>query len=660
MHYRRSNLTSGITAFLAFILLPGILAAQTGQITGRVLDSEGVPLADVQISLENTMLGTLTNADGRYLLLNVPVGVYQVNAQRLGYASRHVTNVSVTNGGQAVVDFDMNTQVLTMEELIVTGTVDPIEGVKIPFTVGRVSTENMAVPTTNSALAALQGKVAGVSVVRGSGQPGSGVSILLRTPTSIESSNSPMFVVDGVILSSTIGGTTVDLESLDIESVEVVKGAAAASLYGSRAAAGVIQITTKRGSNLGLDQTQLKVRSEYGTNQLPHKIPVSNHHHYLQASNGDWLDLNGNVVPRDNRTIDPDNFMDNEYQSQLYDNFDNIFQPDRILLNTVSVAKNSQSTNFMASFTDYDERGNLPGNEGFQRRSFRLNVDHRIGDAFTISTSAFHSRSRQDDLDTDPFWALLIDFEKDINLAAKDSTGEYIRIPDPLLQSENPLWREKQTEDFDNNTRTLLSSDIRWRPMRGLSINGNVSYDRADRFNEYFGRKGIEPAPWQAEPSDGYMDHYYYQTQTMNGYIGATYTQAFGPLTVRPTVRAVMERESYQYTGAWVDGLAIAGVKDLDVGLEQNVTSSWPRDTWPRWGWTGTASTSWTCWAAVTAHRSSGPTPVGTTTTGWRGRIVCPRSRGGRSSPSTSSSCATPSGRRAGGPGSRASTSSGA
>jgi len=571
---RRSNLSRGFLVLLLTALGFGSLAAQTGRITGRIVDSDGQPLSDVQISLDDTNIGTLSNQEGRYLLLNVPVGIYTVTAQLIGYATRHATNVRVTADEQAIVDFTMPMKALVMEELVVTGTVDPIEGIKVPFTVGKVSTENMAVPTTQSALASIQGKVAGVQVVRGSGQPGQGVNILLRTPTSVERSNTPMFVVDGVILSSTIGGTTVDLESLDIESVEVVKGAAAASLYGSRAASGVIQITTKRGDHLAMDQTQIKVRSEMGTSQLPHKIPTSRKHHYLQAEDGTWVDADGNQVSRTARVIDPNGFMDNPYRTPLYDNFDAVFDPDLFHINTISVAKNSLSTNFLASFTNYDERGNYPGNEGFQRRSFRLNVDHRIGDDFNVSASAFHSRSVQDDLESDPFWDLLVEFEPDIDLSRKDENGQYLQVPDSTLPAESPLFQEAVSDDFDNRTRTLISTDVRWRPLTGISLNSNVSYDRGHVFYDNYRPKGIPPGPNDLEASRGWMMHQHSQSNALNGYVSGTYTRAFGPLTTRTTLRAVLERERYDYTVAESENMAVIDVRDLDIGIDRDVGSS--------------------------------------------------------------------------------------
>jgi TonB-linked SusC/RagA family outer membrane protein len=577
MRYRRSNLSTGISVFLAFALLPLALAGQqTGQITGRTIDADGQPLVDVQISLANTTLGTLTNEEGRYLLLNVPVGIYQVNAQRIGFGPRNVTNIRVEAGGQAVVDFTMTTQVLAMQELVVTGMVDPIEGVKVPFTVGRVTTENMAIPTTNSALAALSGKVAGVQVIRGSGQPGSGVSILLRTPTSATRSNSPMYVVDGVILSSTIGVTSMDLESMDIESVEVVKGAAAASLYGSRAAAGVIQITTKRGSNLAMDQTQLKVRIEYGVSQLPRMIPVASHHHYLQNADGTWVDNTSGLptTARDNRRLDPDGFMDNEYTTPVYDNVGGITDPGGFLLNTVSVAKNSLSTNFLGSFTNYDEKGILKEHNGFQRKSFRLNVDHRIGSDFSVSMSAFHSRSQQDDLEGNPWRQIIMEWDRDIELGKKSCDGWYCQVPNPAVDRSDPVYLQAATDDMDNRARTLISSDMRWRPITGLSFNGNLSYDRGHIFYENYSAKSLPPPPWSDTPTLGSYSHSHEWTNTLNGYLSGTYTRGFGLLTTRTTFRGLFEREDERNTGASVTDLAVIDVEDLNVGINQSTSSS--------------------------------------------------------------------------------------
>ncbi|MEK9501064.1 SusC/RagA family TonB-linked outer membrane protein [Gaopeijia maritima] len=582
MNSRLSKLLTGVLAAAVVAFGPTAAAAQnTGQLTGQVVATDGRLLADVQISIQGTALGTLTNEEGRYVLLNVPAGVHQVNAQIIGFATQNQTNVRVAAGETTTVDFSMPTQVLAIEELVVTGTVDPTEGVKLPFTVGRISSENMAIPTTNSALASLSGKVAGVNVVAGSGQPGTGVSILLRTPTSATRSNSPMYIVDGVVLSG-IGTTSSDLESMDIESVEVVKGAAAASLYGSRAAAGVIQITTKRGAGLGIDQTQLKVRTEYGQSQVPRLFPLAERHHYLQNADGTWVDADSGLptTARDNRALDPDGFMDNEYQTPVYNNIDGIVNPGGFLINTVSVAKNSLSTNFLASVTNYDEEGSLKEHDGFQRRSFRLNVDHRIGNDFSVSMSAFHSRSERDDLEGNPWRQVMMEFEPDVELGRKRCVDPlhdglwYCQVPDSSVTLSDPVYLQAATDDSDARARTLLSGDIRWRPLQGLSLNANLSYDRGDITRELYASKELPPPPWSDTPTLGSYSISNEQANALNGYLSATYTRAFGALTTRTTVRGLFEREEELNTSAAASDLAVVGVQDLDVGINQSVGSS--------------------------------------------------------------------------------------
>jgi TonB-linked SusC/RagA family outer membrane protein len=556
-------------------------AQQTGGITGRIVDIDGQPLSDAQVAVQGTTLGTISNPDGRFLLLNVPVGIFQVNAQLLGFGTRSQTNIRVQAGQQVIVNFTMTTQVLAMEELVVTGMVDPIEGVKIPFTVARVSTENMAVSTGSTALSSLAGKMAGVSIVQDDGQPGSTPNILLRTPTSAIRSNQPMYVVDGVILSSNLGANAMDLGSMDILSVEVVKGAAAASLYGSRAAAGVIQITTKRGAGLAMDQTQVKVRSEYGMNQLTRIIPRARNHHYLQNPDGTWIDANTDLptTERDNRALDPDGFMDNPYVGGVYDNIGGITDPGGFMMNSVSVAKNSLSTNFLASFNSYDEAGVLKEHDGFERRTFRLNVDHRIGESFQVSMSASHSRSEQDDLEGGPWYDLIMNFDRDIQLGQKRCedplhTGPwYCQVVNDAWDLEDPVYLQAATDDVDHRARTLISTDLRWRPMTGLSFNGNLSYDRGHIFYENYNSKENLSPPWDDTPNLGDYRHQHEWTNALNGYISGTYTRPFGLLTTRTTVRALFEREDEQYTDADVSDLAVIGVQDLDVGINRSTGS---------------------------------------------------------------------------------------
>lgn len=247
--------------------------AGAGRMNGVVTDSSsGQPLQAVQLFLSRgtTRLEARTAADGRYLFPNVPAGTYGLEAIRLGYRRVVRANLTVAAGATLTYDLKMDVAALNLQAIVTTGVADPTSGTRVPFSVGRVTAEDAPVPATN-ALETIQGKIAGVSVVP-TGQAGSGTNIQLRTPTSISKGNSPLIVVDGVIQTQSFDAASADLQSMDIESVEVVKGAAAASLYGSRASAGVIQIRTRRGTNLAEGSTRFTVRSEYGSNSLPRTV----------------------------------------------------------------------------------------------------------------------------------------------------------------------------------------------------------------------------------------------------------------------------------------------------------------------------------------------------------------------------------------------------
>src|SRR5687768_12279499 len=231
-------------------------AQQPGRITGTVTDKAGKPISGVQVMVQGTSLGTLTGTDGKYTITGVPAGSHTVSTRHIAFADETQRNVRVVAATTATVDFRIAESVLSLQEVVVTGVQDPIAGVKAPFAIAHINKENVAtVPSSQGALASIQGKIAGAYMVQATGEPGvNNLQIVLRTPTSIQGNITPLIVVDGVITSTT---ALMDMDPSNIESVEVVKGAAASSLYGSRAAAGVIAITTSRGRNLAIDQTQI-------------------------------------------------------------------------------------------------------------------------------------------------------------------------------------------------------------------------------------------------------------------------------------------------------------------------------------------------------------------------------------------------------------------
>ena len=238
-------------AFRRLILLAGVLCSAgaltslgaqepTGTITGTVIDSATLqPIPGVNVLVEGTRLGTITGDDGAFTIGGVPAGSHTVRARRIGYGSIPVV-VNVQAGATVAVSFALDKRVAVLDQVVVVG-----------YTTQRKSSITGAVATVDLAdlesrrvpdvAQALQGQVAGVQVTQSTGAPGEEISIRIRGEGTI-GNNSPLFIVDG-IPSRDISF----LNPADIQSMSVLKDAAAASIYGSRASAGVIVITTKSG-----------------------------------------------------------------------------------------------------------------------------------------------------------------------------------------------------------------------------------------------------------------------------------------------------------------------------------------------------------------------------------------------------------------------------
>lgn len=256
--WKPANVVSGAAA-LAFALLACPLSAQTGTISGVLTNGEtGEPLSNVQVSLELTGLGTLTNNQGRFLILNAPAGEREVVAQLIGFREERRT-VSLGSGESALVDISMYPLAVELEGVVVTGTAIAAQKREVGNSISLVTSDELLYAGAINLEDALRGRALGVSITGASGTAGAGSDILLRGTNSVNGRNRPLIYVDGVRMPT---GTLEDasgeaqehatflgsIREEDIDRIEIIKGPAASSLYGTDASAGVIQIFTKKGS----------------------------------------------------------------------------------------------------------------------------------------------------------------------------------------------------------------------------------------------------------------------------------------------------------------------------------------------------------------------------------------------------------------------------
>ncbi|HEX8274539.1 MAG TPA: SusC/RagA family TonB-linked outer membrane protein [Longimicrobiaceae bacterium] len=545
------------------------LLAQDASVNGQVTDqATGRPLAGAQVVVGGTSLRAVTGADGRYGIANVPAGTYNLTASLIGFGDVRRDGIRVAAGAPATVNFQMTSQALTLDALVVTGVTDPTSLTRVPFTVGKINEDKLVVPAAGSPIASLQGKMAGVSVVRGNGQPGSDVTIQLRSPTSIQRSTSPLLVVDGVIL----GSSAVDIEALDVESIEVLKGAAAAGLYGSRAGSGVIQIRTRRGRNLQDGQLRLTARQEYGLNSLMRDVPLSDSHEFRLNGNGEYVSATGAVVAtRALRTPTEARFQDQPFPGTVYNPIEQFFDPGRFSNTSVSLSQNLTNTNYYVSAIAAREDGVLLENEGLRRYDFRINLDQRASDKLNFQVSAYHMRSHRDDLSGSPFFDLLL-MPRDVDLLSKNEDGEYIYQPDPTAPLENPIWRQTSRDNELERERTTASVAGRYQPLGWLSFEGDLAYDRSNRFQSQYVPKGT-PFLSGTDPQ-GSVTNEQWATDAINASFGATLRGDIGALSTRTVARTQVEKEDEYSFRAVGENFVTRGVPDLDQARTRTVSSN--------------------------------------------------------------------------------------
>jgi TonB-linked SusC/RagA family outer membrane protein len=481
---RVRHLAAAIAVTAASALAPHAADAQSAVFTGRVT-SGGQPVGGATVGIGELGVGSISAVDGRYTLTVAVAGrsgrTVTVTARFIGYKPK---TMSVTlTAGRTEKDFDLEKDVLNLESVVVTGVSDATSTRKVAFSIGVVDAEQLKNTPATTPLASLAGKVAGAAVTVGaSAQPGSEPSIRLRAATSLTGRQDPLVIVDGTITRLGLA----DVNTQDIERVEVIKGAAASSLYGSDAANGVIQIFTRRGANLAEGQRVVTFRNELGSSWLPKFLERNNAHEYELTSTGVFaLDANGNRIPK------PDRIADNPYPV-YYDQMSQVFRKSMYLTNYLSVGERRGPTNFSVSFENQKETGVMEILNGYSRQNFRVNVDHVLNDKVDFSSGAFYGRSFADQVGegtTSVLFGMRF-LEPNVDILAPNKDGSpynaIIKQPPASGNLSNPLY-DLTTNDL-TNTRDRFSGTLkaRYRPVLWLTAEGNFNYDQSGAFEKYF------------------------------------------------------------------------------------------------------------------------------------------------------------------------------
>lgn len=472
---------------VATILLPFVVIAQTVAINGTITDkTSGDVIIGATVQVVSTSLGAATNVNGKFTITNVPIGKQTLLVKSIGYRDQEVS-VNLEAGTPLDLSIELITDIFGLDEVVVTGVSDATPQRLLAFTVGKVSSEQLEKVPASSVGSAIQGKVAGATVVAATGMPGVAPTIRLRGSTALIGSQEPLIIVDGVILDASLQDINMD----DVESIEVLKGASAASLYGSRAANGVVSIMTKRGRYIPEGQTQVVIRNEYGFSNVSNKIDLANHHPYEVTSSGKYADRSGNELPfGGNRVLKADGYADSPYFNGR-DWQDEFFETGAFMTNYASVRRNTGNGNYALSFSNYQSDGIVFGTKGYGRQNVRINVDQELAKDLRVSASTSYSMSDQDLTNANqgsgtPFWDVLF-MQPDADVYGKNPDGSKYRLrADPYIAEPNPLYELSNVERNTDRTRFLADIRLNYRPADWVGIEASYGIDKSDvRSNRY-------------------------------------------------------------------------------------------------------------------------------------------------------------------------------
>ena len=619
------------------VLLAGTAAvavAQSTTIQGKVTTEQGRTVEGANVFITELGLSVGTSAAGNYSMV-VPGA--RVRGQTVVLRTRSIgqkpdAKSIVLRPGVITQNVVMVADVNRLSQVVVTGVTGATEQIKVPFAVSRVDEKDMPVAGVNP-LTQLQGKVPGANIVSNSGRPGAQPAVLLRGPTSINASGrsqDPLYIVDGVILQ----GPLPDFNSLDIESVEVVKGAAGASLYGARAGNGVIQITTKSGRGQGDNTVRFGFRTEAGAGDIEREFPLARSTQMqfeetkslmCETPSGlSGFDAGGYNQPcvrlvdiySDARRI---NQLGGDFavapRSYRYDGgiasapgrdrLVNLYQLDQFpveynpiaatVTNGAFASTNLDVTgrfagaNFFGSVSNTTQQGSIQFLNGLRRNTVRLNVSQTIAQKWTVALNTFYSRLDQDGLNSsgsetggsNGFFALTR-VPAFVDLNRRDDFGRLYVRPNPNVQgggNGNPLYLFQSSIRNDSRDRFLGNLDVKFAPTNWLDFQGQFGYDRSNGSVFQIQDRGYRTLGPNLSPANtGFIFRVGFADQSYNASFNSNARKSFGRLNTKATLRYLFEQQDFNSISNSGDNIPFPGVQN-SAGLTQNIAAGSSRQS---------------------------------------------------------------------------------
>ncbi len=517
---RCATLFAAGIAVLALAAVPAAtLRAQVpGALIGRVTNEDGNPLAGASVAIPSLGVGGVTRTDGSYTVA-LPAGritgqPVTVTARAIGYKPESVELTLIA--AEQTHDFVLASNPLQLGELVVTGAGTSSEVEKIGSVRNNVDSTAISRANEASVVNAIAAKAPNVEVVSASGDPGASAAIRIRGTNTLGGEGQPLFVVDGMPIDNSTATTAsldpqtggpqggvsspnraADINPADIESIEILKGAAAGAIYGARAGQGVVLITTKRGRG----QTQYSLRSSLSFTTI-NRFP-SLQRKFGQGDADEFGVPQADPCAASSSTATPalDCYATEDSWgpalaagTPTYDHARELYETGVGLDHTLTISGGNDRTTFYVSGALLDQNGTVPGdNDNFGRKSFRLKGDHRVFDNLKLGGNVMYTNSRQFAIQkgfnfsgiTWGGWRTPPEFN---DLAYVTSTEDHVqrsfRFPNPSFANEdstrgydNPLWSALNAVSSSTVGRTIGNISADWAPRSWLAVNYTLGVD---------------------------------------------------------------------------------------------------------------------------------------------------------------------------------------
>ncbi len=529
--------------------------AQDRQVSGQILDENSSAMPGVNVLLKGTTRGTTSDTDGKFSLL-VPSGLATLVVSSVGYETKEVSVSAATT----TLTINLGPDVRNLGEVVVTALGIERSAKSLTYSTQKIDGKQLTDVRDANFVNTLSGKVAGMVVTQGASGPGSATRVTLRGNRSIRGNNNALFVIDGVPIDNTVQGQVgsdfggingsdgaSNINPDDIESMNVLKGAAASALYGSRAANGVIMITTKKGK-AGRVSTDINSGVVVET---PFLLP-SLQNTYVQGNGGVASDKASGSWGSKGTTY-PDNIKD-FFRNAISTN------------NSVGISAGTESVQTYASYTNNYNQGLLPNND-LLRHTINLRVSTQLTKRLTTDAKITYTNQVIDNKprsgEESAVVMNLYKIPRSVDLEKYKTFEDANGIPTYWTTSSiymNPFWTTNKTFDKEKRNRTILLGSAKYELADWLSIQGRISYDRYD---DRFTRSWSNRTLLFAGPGGSYQDFTNDILERNMDVILSGNNKIGGDIALTYNIGAGSTYKKFSQVGANANGLLVPNKFDL-------------------------------------------------------------------------------------------------